>query len=181
MADMTPTQAMSHAPSTTARAALITDITALSDEIDTTQAASDSGTAQVYTAEISGTPTGGTYDLILASSDFETQTITLAYNAADTAIQAAIRALTGRGLSNTTVSASGSTPDFTHTITFKGTRADITLTKDEGGLTGGTSPDVTITETSSYAALPFLSAKAAVQMKSELIDWAERLASNMRA
>lgn len=179
MTDKTPTTAMAHAPATVAKTDLITDIQALLDEIDTTRTKTVSGDSQAFTVAVAGTPTAGTYDLTIVGDDkIASQTIENVFNATAASIQAAIRALTGEGLSQTTVTQSGSTPNLTHTITFKGVQEEITLTRlDE--TTGGTH-SVTVTETVEYAPLPRLSAQAAINAKNDLIDWAQNLASNLR-
>lgn len=180
MADMTPTTAFAHAPATAAKTTLRTAVDTLMTAIDTFKTTADSGTAQVYTLAISGTPTGGTYDITIVGDDeVASQTVTLAYNAAAATVQTALRALTGDGMSQTTVTASGSTPNFTHTITFKGTREDITLTADVADMTGG-APDETVTETSAYAALPYFSTQSQIMVKNALVDWCELFASELR-
>lgn len=181
MADMTPTTAFAHAPATTAKTTLRTAFDTLMTAIDTFYTTAQTGTSQVYTAAISGTPTDGTYDLTIeGDGDIAAQTITLAYNAAAATVQAALRALVGDGLSQTTVSATGSTPNFTHTITFKGTREDITLTVDVTDMTGGT-PDETVTETTAFTVRPYFSATSKEMAKQRVVDLCEEIASNCRA
>lgn len=181
MADMSPTTAFSHAPSTAAKTTFRQAVDTLMTAVSTLATEAASGTAQVWTAAVSGTPTGGTYTLTLTGdTDIAAQTVELAYNAAAATVQTALRALTGARLDQTTVTASGSTPNFTHTITFLGTREDITVTRSIAGLTGGT-PALALTETSEYAALPYFSTTSKNQAKQELVDWCESVASNMRA
>jgi hypothetical protein len=62
--------------------------------------------------QISGTPTGGTY--VLAWGGYATSP--LAYNASSATVLAALNAIPGLG--TITVSTSGSTPNFTHTVSF---------------------------------------------------------------
>jgi len=101
----------------------------------TTQA----GTAEVETATINGTPTGGTFTLTGGIGGSGT-TSAIAYNAAGSAVQTALRALPG--LSTVTVAGSAGGP---YTITFPAAYGDvIQLTTDYSGLTGGTSPNVAI-------------------------------------
>jgi hypothetical protein len=177
MADMTVTQAMAHAPSTANKTALIAAIQAVLDAIDTAVTDTVSGTAQVSTVAISGTPTGGTYTLTFVDSIHGTRTTSaLAFNASAAAVQTAIRLLAG--LSLATVTASGTTPNFTHTITFKGNQAAITVSRTLS-LTGG-SPVVTIATPTAYAQLPAIGANSAVLIKNKLVDWAEDLASVMK-
>lgn len=72
---------------------------------------------ETQTVAISGTPGSGDYRLI--SSDFGT-TAAIAYNATAADVQAALRLLPD--LSEVTVTSSGTTPNFTHTIAFHGVR-----------------------------------------------------------
>lgn len=97
-------------------------------------------TVEVQTVAISGTPTGGYYLLHFTDRDGYVQTTApLVYNASGTAVQTALRALTG--LSSVSVSTSGTTPDFTHTITFTDVPNPSQLTSTSG-LTGGSGPAV---------------------------------------
>lgn len=95
-------------------------------------------TVEVQTVAISGTPTGGTYTLSWVGPRGGTQTTAaIAYNANSATVQAALRLLTG--LESITIAESGSTPNFTHTITFTGTQGNVNqLTSDSSSLTGGT-------------------------------------------
>jgi len=86
---------------------------------------------EVQTVAISGTPTGGWYQLLFGSR----RTVSLAFNAGQSAVQSALRAITG--LEQVTVVTTGTTPNFTHTITFTGVTAPGQLTS-VSGLTGGT-------------------------------------------
>lgn len=84
------------------------------------------------TFAISGTPTGGTYTLTYNGNT----TAALAYNADAATVQAALRLLTG--LSAVTVSSTGVSPDYTHTIVFVGVTGNPPqLTSDITSLTGG--------------------------------------------
>lgn len=180
MADMTPTTAFGHAPATAAKTTLRAAVDTLMTAIDTFATTAASGQTKAQTAAISGTPTGGTYTLTFTGTRYATQTITLAYNASAATVQTAIRALTGAGFDLTTVTASGSTPNFTHTITFFGMTEDITITRSIAGLTGGT-PALTLTVTSAYAAIPRFSTKSRDMAKQALVDWCELFASDLRA
>ena len=180
MTDMTPTTAFGHAPTSAAKTTFITAVDTLMMAIGTLATTASNGTAKVYTAAISGTPTGGTYTLTLTGASLiAAQTVTLDYDAAAATVQTALRALTGEGLSQTTVTASGSTPNFTHTITFKGTHEDITITRSVAGLTGG-SPVLTLAIGTAYAAIPEFSTQSRDMAKQALVDWSESVASNMR-
>ena len=97
-------------------------------------AAGDVPSITNWTVTVTGTPTGGTY--VLGVNGFSTAGI--AYNANAAAVASAINALSGvTGLG--TVTASG-------TIDLVFPEA-VFLTADGSGLTGGTSPDVTVSET----------------------------------
>jgi len=177
MTDKTPTIAMAHAPASSDKTALISAIQGVLDAIDTAVTNSVSGTAQVNTVTITGTPTAGTYTLTFVDSVNGTRvTSALAYNASAATVQAAIRLLAGLELS--TVSATGSTPNFVHTITFKGLLAATTLTVQDS-TTGGTH-NFAVAITQAYAAIARISANAALVCKAKLINWAEDLASNLR-
>jgi len=180
MADMTPTTAFAHAPATAAKTTLRTAVDTLMTAIDTFKTTSDSGTTQVWTAAISGTPTGGTYTLTFTGTDaISAQTLELAYNTSAAALQTAIRALTGTGFSLATVSATGSGANLTHTITLKGMREDVQLSRSIAGLTGGT-PALALTETTAYAAIPKFSTQSQIMVKNALVDWCELFASELR-
>lgn len=103
----------------------------------------DAGTNEVQTVSITGTPTGGTFTLTF---DGQT-TAAIAYNANAAAVQSALLALSN--LDTGDVAVTGTNPDFT--VTFGGDYADTNvaqMTADGSGLTGGTTPGVTVaTET----------------------------------
>lgn len=90
-----------------------------------------SATPSVYTVQVTGTPTGGTFTL---SVDGEA-TEPIAFNAANTDIAAALNAL--EGVSGVKVKGSG-----TKTVTFT---ENVALTGSGAGLTGGTAPAVAVT------------------------------------
>lgn len=96
--------------------------------------ATSSTDGNVWTMAITGAPTGGTFLLLIDG----VATAAIAYNAANTAIRDALNALDG--VAGVTVS--GTT---TKTITF--TEA-VLLAKDVTGLTGGTTPNITLTKVS---------------------------------
>jgi len=177
MADMTPTTAFSHAPATAAKTTLRTAFDTLLTAIDTCYTTASTGTTQVDTATITGTPTGGTYTLTFTGTKLGAQTLSLAYNAAAATVQTALRLLTG--FSQATVTASGSTPNFVHTITLKGMPEEITLSRSVAGLTGG-SPAIALANTSAYAALPKMSILSRNMVKQAIVDQCELLASDMR-
>lgn len=180
MADMTPTLAFAHAPSTAARDTLRGAFDTLFTAIDTCRTTASTGVTAIWTAAISGSPTGGTYTLTFTGSgQIAAQTISLAFNASAATVQTAIRALVGEGFSQATVTASGTTPNFTHTITFRGMREAVTITRSVAGLTGGT-PALALTNTQTYAAIPRLSAQSVTMAKNRIADVCELIASDMR-
>ncbi|MDX2999138.1 phage tail tube protein [Streptomyces scabiei] len=103
------------------------------------------GTDEVQTVTITGTPTGGTYTLT-----FSGQTTTgIAYNATASAVQSALEALSNIA-SGDVVCGGGPHPGTPVTVTFGGDYdgEDVPqMTASAAGLTGGTSPAVTVTTT----------------------------------
>ncbi|ALJ20378.1 phage tail tube protein [Microbacterium sp. No. 7] len=86
-----------------------------------------------WAVTVTGAPTGGTYSLAING----TPTAGIAHNAAAAAVAAALNALSGvTGISG--ITASGSAPI---TVTFP---SAVALTGNGAGLTGGTSPGVTV-------------------------------------
>jgi hypothetical protein len=99
-------------------------------------------TAQVQTATVSGSPTGGTFTLKVTGGTVETAAI--AYNAAAATVQTAIRAL-GGVYAGVVVTGSAGGP---FTITFPTTQGNVTLLViGTNGLTGGSSPTVAVVNT----------------------------------
>jgi hypothetical protein len=95
-------------------------------------------TIDVWDVQISGTPTGGTYTITLASGSGTKTTAALAYNASSATVQTAIRALKGYECVVVATQA-GAVPDITHRITFYGVQGPVTtVTANIGSLTGGT-------------------------------------------
>lgn len=91
------------------------------------------GTVQVQTIQISGTPSGNSYTI---SWNGQT-TGAIAWNAASSAVQAALRLLTG--LESVVVATSaGSPPDVTHQITMHGVWGNPAQFTTTSSLTGGT-------------------------------------------
>lgn len=127
--------------------------------LDTTAAAASSISAinEVQTLTISGAPTGGTYTLSYAGQT----TAAIAYNADAAAIQAALIALSTIGASDVVVTGAGP-----FVITFGGALAGqdlATITADGALLTGGSSPDAAVVETTAGA--PGISVSATVRVK----------------
>ncbi len=101
------------------------------------------GTSEVLTVTVSGTPSGGTYRLRKDGL----RTAAIAYDAAASAVQAALQAVPSYGSGNVQVTGSAGGP---YTVTASGElaqRALSNLVLDTNSLTGGTNPTVQIVET----------------------------------
>lgn len=103
---------------------------------------SSAGTSEVQRATITGVPTGGTFTL---TYDGQT-TAAIAYNAASTAVQTALEALSNVGVGDIVVSG-GPGPASPYTFTFQGGLAgtDVPAMTATGSFTGGTTPAIAIT------------------------------------
>lgn len=104
----------------------------------------DGGTDEVQTVTITGTPTGGTFTLT-----FDGQTTSsIAYNAAATAVQTALLALSNISPGDVTVGG-GPGPGTPYTVTFGGqyTSTDVPQMTATGSFTGGTTPAIAVTTT----------------------------------
>lgn len=102
-------------------------------------------TTEVQTITITGTPTGGTFQLAFMSQ----VTAPIAYNAAAAAVQAALVALPGIGNGGVTVTG-GPGPGTPYVVTFAGQNANAAqplITASGAGLTGGTTPAVGVVRT----------------------------------
>lgn len=109
---------------------------------DPTAAQMGSGTNEVQTVTITGTPTGGTFTLTYSGQT----TSAIAYDAAASAVDSALEALSNIGAGEVTC-AGGPLPGTPVTVTFSGTLgaqplAEMTATSS---LTGGSSPAVAVT------------------------------------
>jgi hypothetical protein len=97
------------------------------------------GTSEVQTLTITGTPTGGTFALGFGGQ----VTAPINYNATATDVQTALRALSSIGSTGVTCTG-GPLPGSAVTITFAGTLANTNVTtiatNGAGSLTGGTTP-----------------------------------------
>lgn len=102
------------------------------------------GADEVQTVTITGTPTGGTFTLTF---DGDT-TANIAYNATAAALRAALEALDSIGEGNVVVTG-GPGPGTPYVVTFKNALGgqDVELMTKDTALTGGTSPNVTVVET----------------------------------
>jgi hypothetical protein len=104
-----------------------------------------SPTNEVQTLAITGTPTAGTFRLSFKS----VTTATIAYNATAAAVQAALEALSTIGSGNVAATG-GPLPGSPVVLTFQGQLAGTNLpmlTVVAPTFTGGTTPAVTVTET----------------------------------
>lgn len=103
---------------------------------------SDTGTSEVQTITISGSPTGGTWVAVFGDE----ATTDLAQNATAAQVQTALRALPGIGSAGVTVTGSTGGP---YTVTFAGPLAntDVATIQVTSNLTGGTSPAVAVVVT----------------------------------
>jgi hypothetical protein len=112
-----------------------------------TTTAGEAGTNDVQTLTVTGSPTGGTFTVSFGGQT----TSALAFNAAASVFQTAFQALSSVGAGNATVTGSNGGP---YTVTFVGTLANTlqtNITTNASSLTGGTSPGVSVTHTTSGA------------------------------
>lgn len=102
------------------------------------------GTNDVQTLTVTGSPTGGTFTITFGGQT----TSAIAYNATAATVQTALQALSTIGSGNVTVTGSAGGP---WTVTFGGQlgHALESLETTTQSLTGGTSPGVTVTHTTS--------------------------------
>lgn len=100
---------------------------------------------EVQTITVTGSPSAGWYTISWTNLDSKVLTTApLVYNATASQVQAALRAL--EGLEQVTVTATGTSPNFTHTITFNGVGGNLSQVTVTNGSTGGTyTPGTTTT------------------------------------
>lgn len=92
---------------------------------------------EVQTITVTGTPSAGTYRISWANAAGKVQVTTpLAYDADGTAVQDALNALVG--LEEVEVVTTGTSPLYTHTITFTGTAGNVAQFTIVNNTTGGT-------------------------------------------
>lgn len=97
------------------------------------------GSSEVQTVTITGGPTGGTFTLTFSAQT----TAAIAYNAAASAVEAALNALSS--LDGATVSGSAGGP---YTVAFPADMGNVgQMTASAAGLTGGTAPAVNVATT----------------------------------
>lgn len=120
----------------------------------------------VQTIAIAGTPTSGGYTLTFThpATGKKQTTGLIAYNAAGSAVQTALNALTGLA-SVVAGTDSGTTPNYTHQITFTGMGGSVPLLAASNYLSGG-SPTITIAITTVGTSQVFAGG-AAVQFSSD--------------
>jgi hypothetical protein len=109
------------------------------------------GANEVQTVTVTGSPTGGTFTLTYDSAT----TSTIAYNASAATVQAALIALSTIEAGNVSVSGSNGGP---YTVTFQGGQNVSQLTASGAGLTGGSSPSVSVATATGGGSASFLRA-----------------------
>lgn len=93
------------------------------------------GSVEVQTVIISSTPSGGYYLLHWTNAAGQPQTtVPIAYDAGESTVQAALRGLVG--LEAVEVVTTGTSPDYTHTITFYGVTNPAQLTSTDNTVSG---------------------------------------------
>jgi hypothetical protein len=105
---------------------------------------------EVQTVTITGGPTGGTFTLTYGGQT----TATIAYNATAAAVRTALGAISSVGGAGNVAVTGGPGPTTPYVVTFKGTlgMTDVALmTASAASLTGGTTPAVTVTQTTAGA------------------------------
>lgn len=98
------------------------------------------GHDEVQTATVTGSPTGGTFTLTFGANT----TTNIAYNAAASAVQSALVALASIGSGNVAVTGSAGGPYTIEFTSSLGLASQSLITANGSGLTGGSSPGVTI-------------------------------------
>lgn len=105
---------------------------------------------EVQTVVISGTPTAGYYILYYTNSaGLIRPTVTLSYDASGGTVQSALQAIPG--LESITVTTTGTSPNYTHTITFTGVAGNLTQLTSTNATTAGTLTHATLVDGSSGA------------------------------
>jgi hypothetical protein len=107
------------------------------------------GSVEVQTVIMSGTPTSGYYLLHWVNAAGQQQTtVPLACDAGESTVQTALQALAG--LEDVTVATTGTSPNYTHTITFTGVTNPAQLTSTDN-TSGGTHAIAHATSTAASA------------------------------
>ena len=111
-------------------------------------------TGEVQTVQITGTPDGGTFRLTFRGQ----QTAARAWNIAPSALETALEALSTIGADNVVCGGTADAlPDTAMTVTFQEDLVGIDvpmMTLSNNSLTGGSTPSVTITETTKGGLFP---------------------------
>lgn len=109
-----------------------------------------SPTNEIQTVTITGTPTGGTFTLTFSGQT----TSVLAYNAAASAVQTALEALSNLASGDVTVTG-GPGPGTPYVVTFGGNYAatNVPAMTATGNFTGGSSPAVGVTSSTEGASI----------------------------
>jgi hypothetical protein len=103
-------------------------------------------TGAIIVVTETGVPTAGTFTATVTAGGTTTTTSALAQAATAAAVQAALVALTNVGAGGATVTGSNGGP---YTVTFATTLGLVTMALGTNSLTGGTSPSVTLVNTTS--------------------------------
>ena len=111
------------------------------------------GANEAQTVTITGTPTGGTFTL---TWDGQT-TAAIAYNATAAAVQSALLALSNMPESGVSVTG-GPGPGTPYTVTFPDGKNVSQMTASGAGLTGGTTPAVTVATATAGGSASFVRA-----------------------
>lgn len=99
---------------------------------------------EVQTLTVTGSPSAGSYIINWTDPNSKAHSTTsLAYNATAADVQAAMRLIPG--LEDLTVTATGTTPNWTHTITFTGQAGNVSQITVTNNSTGGTYTPATST------------------------------------
>lgn len=106
-----------------------------------------SGTAEAQTVTITGTPTGGSFQL---TYDGE-QTAAIAHDAVAATVETALLALPNLGAGDVTVTG-GPGPGTPYVVTFSTSLGNVPQMTAAHSFTGGTAPAIAVTTTTPYAA-----------------------------
>lgn len=116
---------------------------------------------EVQTVAITGTPAGGYYILHwIAPDSIAHSTVPLAFDASAATVQIALRTIPG--LEAVEVTATGTSPNLTHSITFTGAGGNQNQFTSTNALTGGSTPTVTHGTTTAGTALVLRGSRALV-------------------
>jgi hypothetical protein len=141
------------------------------------------GTAEVQTVTVTGTPTGGSFTLTFVRNGVSATTAAIPYNATSAVVEAALEALPNLETGDVAVGG-GPGPGTPWTVAFAAHLGNVALmTDDDTGLTGGTTPAVTVTTTTPgvdptptagtwmYATGPVQVRLSTVESLTPAVDW----------